>query len=234
MDRSIFVALSGALAQEKRLETASYNIANADTAGYKKQGDLFSVTFTDALKAYPVSQGVDIDMTQGAVKRTGNPLDLAIMGSGFFVVNTPQGERFTRQGDFTVNAKGVLSTKEGYPVAGESGEILIVGNDVTINEAGGVSTEEMTEKMLSLVSFDENTKFVKQGQYFSVVGGSVNRSPEPGDIRIEQGQLEVSNVNSAKEMVNLIEIMRRYDSQSKMIQTLDEITKKTINDIGTF
>jgi flagellar basal-body rod protein FlgG len=234
MDRSIFVALSGAIAQEKRLEAASYNIANADTTGYKKQNDIFSAVFTDVLKAYPVSEGLQVDMTQGSVKNTGNPLDLAIMGNGFFVVKTPQGERFTRQGDFTVNSEGVLSTKEGYPVVGEGGDIKIVGQDVVVTESGGVSTEEMTETLLSLVSFDETTKFVKQGQYFSVVKGSVNRSPELGEIRIEQGQLEASNVNAAKEMINLIEIMRRYDNQTKMIQTLDDITKKTINDIAAF
>ncbi len=236
MDRSIFVALSGAIAQEKRLETASYNIANADTAGYKKQSNLFSVTFTDALKAYPVSEGLKVDMTQGGLKSTGNPLDLALMGNGLFVVKTPQGERFTRQGDFTVNGEGVLSTKEGYPVVGEGGEIIIEGEsrEIVINEYGGVSTEDMTEKLLTIVGFDENTKFVKQGQYLSVVAGSVNRSPVEGEIRVEQGQLEVSNVNAAKEMINLIEIMRRYDNQSKMIQTFDDITKKTINDVGSF
>lgn len=234
MDRSIFVALSGAMAQEKRLETASYNISNADTVGYKKQDNLFSATFTDALKAYPVDDGIEVDMTQGAIRVTGNPLDMAIMGDGFFVVNTPQGERFTKQGDFTVNAEGVLSTKEGYPVVGEGGEIRIVGDEVTVTEFGGISTEEMPEKMLTLVSFDENTKFLKQGQYYSVSEGRVNRSPAAGELRIEQGSLEGSNVNSAKEMINLIEIMRRYDTQSKMIQTLDDITKKTINDVGNF
>ncbi len=235
MDRSIFVALSGAMAQQKRLETASYNISNADTAGYKKQGNVFSAIFTDALKAYPVDDGNEVDMTQGAIRNTGNQLDMAIMGNGFFVVKTPQGERYTRQGDFAVNAEGILSTKEGYPVLGEGGEIRIIGEKIVVNEAGEVSGgKKMPKNQLSLVSFDENTKFTKEGQYYSVLSGGVNKTPALGEISVVQGNLEVSNVNAAKEMVNLIEIIRRYDSQGKMIQTLDDMTKKAINDIGAF
>ncbi|VAW37468.1 hypothetical protein MNBD_DELTA02-466 [hydrothermal vent metagenome] len=235
MDRSIFVALTGAMAQQKRLETASYNISNADTVGYKKQANVFKAIFTDAIKAYPVDSGSRIDMTQGAVRNTGNQLDMAIMGDGFFVVKTPQGERYTRQGDFVVDADGILSTKEGYPVLSEDGEIRIVGENIVVNEAGEVSGgKKMPRKTLSLVSFDENTRFTKEGQFYSVASGSVDKTPAPGDISVVQGYLEVSNVNAAKEMVNLIEISRRYDSQSKMIQTLDDMTKKTINDIGAF
>ncbi len=235
MDRSIFVALTGAMAQQKRLETASYNISNADTAGYKKQANVFSAAFTDALKAYTVDDGSEVDMTQGALRNTGNQLDMAIMGNGFFVVKTPQGERYTRQGDFAINAEGVLSTKEGYPVLSDGGEIRIIGEKIVVNEAGEVSGgKKMPKRTLSLVSFNEKTKFMKEGQYYSVVGGSVDKTPAPGDISVVQGNLEVSNVNAAKEMVNLIEIIRIYDSQGKMIQTLDDMTKKTINDIGAF
>ncbi len=236
MDRSIFVALTGAMAQQKRLEVASYNISNADTTGYKKQANLFQATFTDALKAYPVDDGIDIDMTQGAIKKTGNKLDLAIMGDGFFVIKTPQGERYTRQGDFTINSDGTLTTKEGFPVLGEKGEIQIMGKDkeLVVNDAGGISTKNMPQQMLSLVSFNADTKFIKEGQFYTVTEGSVNKNPALGDLHIAQGNLEVSNVNAAKEMVNLIEIIRNYDSQSKMIQALDDLTKKTINDVGAF
>jgi len=174
-------------------------------------------------------------MTQGAVRNTGNQFDMAIMGNGFFVVNTPQGERYTRQGDFTVNAEGILSTKEGYPVSGEGGEIQIIGEKIVVNEAGEVSGgKKMPKKQLSLVSFDDDTKFIKEGQYYSVLSGGVNKTPALGEIAVVQGNLEVSNVNAAKEMVNLIEIIRIYDSQGKMIQTLDDIAKKAINDIGAF
>ncbi len=236
MDRSIFVALTGAMAQQKRLEVASYNIANADTTGYKKQANLFQATFTDALKAYPVDDGIDIDMTQGAIRNTGNKLDLAMMGDGLFVVKTPQGERYTRQGDFTINLDGILTTKEGFPVLGEGGEIRITGKDteIVVNDAGGISTKNMPQKMIRLVSFGADTKFIKEGQFYTVTEGSVNKNPALGDLQIVQGNLEVSNVNAAKEMVNLIEIIRNYDSQSKVIQTLDDMTKKTINDVGAF
>jgi len=236
MDRSIFVALTGAMAQQKRLEVASYNISNADTTGYKKQANLFQATFTDALKAYPVDDGIDLDMTQGSLRNTGNKFDLAIMGDGFFVIKTPQGERYTRQGDFTISPDGTLTTKEGFPVLGAGGEIQIIGKDkdIVVNGAGGISTKNMPKTMLSLVSFDKDTKFIKEGQFYTVTGGSVNKNPALGEIIVVQGNLEVSNVNAAKEMVNLIEIIRNYDSQSKMIQTLDEMTKKTINDIGAF
>ncbi|MFQ5736249.1 MAG: flagellar basal-body rod protein FlgF [Thermodesulfobacteriota bacterium] len=234
MDRGIFVALSGAKLHEKRLEVLTYNLANVNTAGFKKQKPLFE----DAMPApygprtYSVMKGVMTDMSQGVAEQTGRPLDVALKGDGFFSVDTPAGVRYTRDGSFAIGADGALVTKEGHPVMGEKGAIKLTSPDVTIDNAGvlkgpgGVKIDT-----LKLASFKNTADMRREGSYFVASPGAKEVPVDPSTA-VQQGYVEVSNVNAVRAMTTMIEAQRSFEMQTKMIQALDELTKKAIDEVG--
>ncbi len=234
MDRAIYVALSGVMMQERRLDVTTYNIANADTTGFKRESPLFATILSDMVRTYPVESGVDIDLSQGAFRNSGNPLDVAIQGKGFFVVKTPWGERYTRQGSFTLDPDGTLVTQDGYPVLGEQGEIRVLGPSVTIDEDGYVASDRALFGRLKVVSFADGADVRREGSFFRVDDADVVDGVLGAGVRVLQGYVESSNVNPVREMATMIEVMRRYETQTKMIQTLDEMTKKAIKDVAGF
>ena len=191
---------------------------------------------------------------QGSLKQTENPFDMALESEGFFVVDTPAGERLTRNGSFHLGPEGILVTKEGFPILGESGPIAIKENNFIIDQDGRVyENDEFPDDPQRLISLIENewgeTAFVDRVRLESVPnvrylrkqGSSLwTATDESGDQfslegdgrpRIHQGFLEASNVNPVTEMVEMIEVNRAYEANQKVLQAQDESTGRLISGV---
>jgi len=236
-----FSSVSGGAAHEIWLEKVTNNLANVNTAGFKGDRPSFeSFLFRAAgdkrdMGGYPslslVKIDDGIDMSQGAVKKTGNPLDVAIEGDGFFVIQTPRGKRYSRSGSFTMNSDGILTTSEGHPVMGEGGEIKVAGGKIVITNEGDVVVDGNRAGRLKAIAIGDERYLEKAGDnLFRLAQGGDEIEAE--DLRFIQGALEASNVNVVKEMTRLINISRAYEAYQKVIQTIDAITSKTINEVG--
>lgn len=173
-----------------------------------------------------------VDFTQGELKATHNPLDIAISGKGFFEISTPAGMRYTRDGSFKLNSEGTLVTDEGFEVVGLNGKITGLRGDIGINEFGEVMMDGEIVDKISLFH-------PKRDEFLKKVGGNLYRYDT--DIKDEersiegslmQGFLEGSNVNAVTEMVKMIEIYRNYESAQRLIRSYDDVLAKSVNDIG--
>ena len=179
------------------------------------------------------------DFTHGSLKNTGNDFDLALAGDGFFCVQKPDGVHYTRKGNFTLNAEGVLVTGNGYPVVGDGGEIEVKGSEnphqfkkFTVDEEGNVSVDGKQVGSLRIVNFPEPGKLMKMGD---TLFKAAENSPPPvkaEDFKVSQGFVELSNVDVVKMMTEMIEVLRGYESYQKVIRTADEASSKSINEVG--
>lgn len=176
------------------------------------------------------------NFTQGSFEETGNPLDLGIEGNGFFRINTPQGEMYTRNGNFTLNANGEIVTKEGYPLMGQYGSIMIEGEfqtaDFRIAEDGAVILKGEFIDQIDVLNITNVNELRKYGEgYYQIAEGSEVKT-EAFQGKIMQGYLETSNINAIEEMVDMISILRLYEANQKVVQAYDEILQKAVNEIG--
>lgn len=218
--------VQGGLRQEKQFEITANNIANANTAGFKK--DMLS--FSDMLSSH-----MNTDFSEGPVQNTGNKLDVAIMGSGFFKVQTENGVRYTRSGNFTLDTTNTLVTQSGNPVLGTGGPIVIDGSDVVIDETGNVRVGDTTAGILAVVDFDSYENLKKDGNtLFSPAGDTPLQETEPERITVKQGALEMANITTVKEMAQMIRTERLYQTYQKMLQTFDELNATAATKIGQF
>lgn len=244
----IYEVLSGALTQEKRLEVITNNLANVNTVGFKKDRPLFEEIHPLGADPAPSGSGVspvpvyaalrDIipDLSAGPIRTTGEPLDVAVEGEGFFSIQTPQGVRYTRGGSFTLDAQGQLVTQSGFPVLGTGGPITLPPGSVNIDSDGKISVKgtevgaQATEvDTLPIVQFPESVRLKKVGETLFEANGAGAPSIEG---RLLQGALEGSNVNPVEEMISMIQVSRLYESAQKAIQTADEVASKAANDVG--
>jgi flagellar basal-body rod protein FlgG len=205
-----------------------------------------------------IGTGVELNelytvFTQGAMKETGNFFDLALEGKGFFSVATPEGEKYTRNGSFTLGKEGLLLTGEGFPVMGENGPIAIKKNNFVVDQDGRVfqngtfsgdperlvSLEENEWENLEyvdrlrLVDFEETRYLRKQGNSLwqdTYESGSAVPITQEGLIKVRQGFLESANVNPVTEMVKMIEVNRAYEANQKSIQTHESLAGRLINE----
>jgi len=235
-----YSSVSGGTASEIWLEKVTNNLANVNTPGYKADHPSFDSYFVSkpevkngmastSVSIIGVNDGVDV--TEGSFKPTGNPLDLAIEGEGFFVIDTPAGTRYTRNGTFTLNSEGLLTTNEGFSVMGEGGEMDVSGKDILVAEDGKVVVDGRQAGKLRVVSFADDRLLKKEGSsLFSLMPGGVEMDSEEGGI--VQGGLEMSNVNVVIEMTRLISIQRAYESYQKVIQAMGDMSTKATNEIG--
>lgn len=224
------------IAQQQRLNQVSNNLANADTAGYKKE----SVTFDEMLynvtrNRQRVGKALNIltNQEQGVMEQTGNPLDVAIAGNGFFKVETPQGIRYTRAGNFELSADGQLKMPNGAVVIGENGPVVVDGTKkVTIDRAGRISTDGQVVNRLSIVTFADLRDLQKAGEnLFRPKDAAIEEQAASG-AEVKQGFIEKSNVNTIEEMTQLIDLHRAYEGQQKMISALDDINNLAISRVG--
>ena len=251
MSYGLYAAVSGSMVQEKRMEILSNNLANVNTSGFKEDRPIFrefynkvqnTIMLTDTASqgssmlaqkmnmGYLTFSGVKTDFSAGDMKYTGNPLDIAINGPGFFVVDTPRGELYTRMGNFSLNDKGELITHGGYTLKGKGKSIKIEGTEITIDRKGAVTVDKVEVDTLKLVDFEDYTALRKVGDnLFEDSGGNVRKAEE---CEIKHRTLELSNINIVKEMVKMIDVLRLYESYQKVIQSLDETTSRATREVG--
>jgi flagellar basal-body rod protein FlgF len=229
--------VQGMQAQWHRQEVLANNLANVSTPGFKRD-DLLIVPAGVAPPAGAVPlPGGDvtvaqwIDFSQGPIRETGRDLDAALSGPGFFVVETPGGERYTRAGGFDVGPDGSLVTSSGLRVLGEKGPITVRSGRVTIGEKGEVRDDGRPVDTLRVVEFPEATRFVKEGGGLLAASDPAAGTPAT-TAQVIPGALEAANVNSVEAMVNIIEVLRTYESYQRAIQALDEVDRYAANDLG--
>ena len=229
----LYVLAAGGERAKEQLDIITNNIANVNTPGFKRimmeefsqhipnnRGDSYN------LLVFPRFKQTDVILTQGSLRRTGNPLDVALKGSGFFAVRTRAGEVYTRNGHFFLDSNGRLVDQNGNPVLDISGREIVLTSEtgITITEDGVVYDGDRKAGVLKIVDFAS----VKPlgNSYYQGVG-----QPQATDAAVLQGYLEDSNVNPVKEMVKLIEAQRRFEIYGNLIRSLDQMNLRS-NEIG--
>lgn len=217
MDSGFYAACTGLLAKTDALELTANNMANLNTTGYKAQLEFYSSLeasmgsrrlspLNQAVNDYGVLGGTAVDMKTGEFQKTGNDLDLAVEGSGFFVVQTPAGIRYTRNGNFHTDNAGRLLTATGDAVMGEQGPVELPGGAITISSDGTISQQGAVVAELKLVTFKPGTSMAAEGNsYYQAPVGSEQPADDP---RLSQGMLESSNLNPVVAAVDLITLQR--------------------------
>ncbi len=266
--KGVYTALSGAMAQSQRLDTIANNLANVNTPAFKKDQQIFKEYLTANEKMPSVIQvpkvpasiesfydmqggdksfvdtaGTYTNFTQGSLRATGAPLDVAIDGSGFFEVATPQGVKYSRLGSFKLDGNGQLVTKDGHPVLKNAPEgtdpadrvFKITGQaPLTISDSGDVFEGDQIIGRIALVDIPKKDSISK-------IGGSLyefkkNALPEVTNVAnpsLKQGFIEMSNVNVVQEMTDMIATTRTFESTQKAIQAYDTMSDKLINTVGS-
>ncbi len=249
MLRSLYTAATGMLVQRKKMDVITNNITNIETNGYKRD-QLISRSFKDmlinrindpAVVSYSTvigsqNAGVHIDevatdFTQGNLEDTGRLSDLALQGPGFFAINTPGGERYTRDGSFSVNSEGYLVTADGNYVMGVSGKIRVGTGKFSVSDQGVVTVNGTPAGKLKIVAFADTAGLRKEGNNLYVNYNTQITAATAG-TSVKQGYIEGSNVDIAREMVDMISVSRMYETNQRMVKMLDESLDKAVNEVG--
>src|SRR5580692_1039008 len=249
MENALLIGLSRQTALERQLDVIANNIANVNTAGFKSDNSLFeeylntpahedNFVGSDRRVSFVQDRGTYRNMTQGAVDKTGNPLDVAIDGSAFLAVQTPGGERYTRDGGLQINPQGQLVTVAGNPVLGSGGPIVFqpTDHDINITPDGTVTVVEGTNRTdsirgkLRLVGFADAQKLLKEGLNLYTAGEGTAQPDTKSVVR--QGYLEKSNVNSVAEMSRMMEVTRAYTAISTLLQQQSDLHKTAIQQLA--
>ena len=218
-----------------RQEQTAANLANAGTAGFKRD-QLFTQEMvnaeagqTDPLR---LAQKQWTDFSAGAFEPTGNSLDFALQNRGFFVLSDDASEQYTRSGRFERNAEGLLVDALGRKVQGEGGDVTLPNGLVTVSRSGEISVSGAIVDKLRVVDF-EDPQSLRRAEGSAFVAGEDTSAPAPAnDPAIRQGFLELSNVNTVREMVDMIAIARAYEINARVLTTQDGTLRQTVNDIG--
>jgi flagellar basal-body rod protein FlgF len=210
------------------------NLSNSQTVGFKRDVPVFEALLSRSgpRRNVPGEIGQTVtSFTQGPLQQTGNPLDIAIEGEGFFKVLTPRGLRYTRAGNFKLDKDRRLVNGNGYPVLGGRGEVSLKGTQIVIEGNGAIKVDgQQVDKIVpvrlpdaALLRKEEQTLFCFEGE---------DEGIENGEARVVQGVLEMSNVDPVAEMVSLIDSIRSYETLIKITQSNDEMDGKAVNEIG--
>lgn len=250
MENSVLIGLSRQMTLERQIDVIANNVANVNTAAFKADKSLFQEFLTsgaqddsflggDRRTSFVLDRATFHDFSQGALELTKNPLDVAVDGNAFLVVQTPAGERYTRDGSLQINPQGQLVNASGHPVLGANGPIRFQPGDKDVNIAadGGISVLEGANKIdslrgkLRLVRFDQPQALRKEGSnLYAAADGAVAR-PDPAG-RVRQGYIEKSNVNAVAEMSRMIEVTRAYTQISAMLQQQGDLRKTAIEKLA--
>ncbi len=249
MIQGLYTAASGMIAVEGRQDIIANNIANTGTPGFKRQEPVqlgFYQIFNEQLRhpfhynrqAAPAG-GVKIvetfpQLASGTLRPTGNTLDLGLRGPGFMVVDTPGGERFTRSGEFTVDVDGHLATRDGYKVQSVAGAPIDVrGGAVVVAQGGGVTVDGVPAGQVRMVEFTAPERLERQGDSLYRASEAVRaQMTDASGTTIEQGQIEMSNVNVTLEMSKMMLGLRAYEANQRVIQTIDSTVGRMIDQVG--
>ena len=225
---------------QQRLATIAHNVANAATPGFKRSV-LRADAFASAMQAAALQTGegtVDntvastaLDLREGALRLTSAPLDIAVQGEGFIELSSTEGRLVSRGGSLRLDESGRLVTAQGHPVLGLKGEIRIAAapSAVSIDAAGKVHVNGQEQDQIRRVRFESTATLVPvEPGVYSAAGAT----EAPGDVALRSGYLEASNVNSAREMVQLMETARHYESMQRAIQAYDDVLGHTLRKLG--
>lgn len=239
MENALLVGLSRQMALARELDVIANNVANVGTNGFKARSTNFNEfiapnaraeTFPsrDRRLSYVIDRGTPVDMSTGALERTGSPLDIALQADHFLVVQTPQGERYTRAGSLDINARGQLVTQGGQPVMGEGGPIVFGAAESAprIAADGSVSSDQGLRGKIRLVRFDNPRALQSEGD--NVFSSTAPAQPAGPQARVETGAFERSNVRAVVEMTRLVEVQRAYQNMATLMAKTDELRGKAI------
>jgi flagellar basal-body rod protein FlgF len=219
--------VQGGLRQERKLEAVSNNLANADTNGFKKD----SISFDRQFKAM-----INKDFSQGNILTTGNPLDFALSGKGFFKIETQEGIKYTRNGNFTLDSNGILVDQNGNFVMGQAGAIAIDSDDVAkelaVNQNGEISLAGELVDTLDIVTFANLKNVERDAMNLLSYKGDTADEIQAEQAVVQHKALEKSNIKVVEEMVRMIDYHRMFETFTKSLMTFDEIDSKAINDVG--
>jgi flagellar basal-body rod protein FlgF len=240
MENALLIGLSRQMALGRELDVIANNMANVSTNGFRARQSRFveylmpgasadAFRRPDRAVSFVAEAGTALDVTGGPIERTGSPLDAAIKGDGFFVVQSARGERYTRNGAFSLNPQGQLITSDGDLVMGESGPIAFSPQEsgISIGADGVVSTDQGQRGKLRLVRFPDAQSLKNEGA--NLFSASVPPQPAGAAVRVEAGAVERSNVKPLLEMTRLMDVNRAYTNISSMIGRMDELRRTAIS-----
>jgi len=251
--QGIYTLVSGSKTLERQMEATANNLANVSTVGYKGDQPAFQQLFAQTMGTASESDeetfahhehlapytGVGTffvstadmgkNLSAGGMITTGNDLDFAVVSKdGFFSIATPQGERFTRAGNFRLNQDGQLVSSDGYPVNGKEGPIKIEGSDIRLGEDGTVLVDGERAGGLKLVTFPFPSRLMKMGGAMFAPDDAENAPRILEDPQLAQGMVEMSNVDAVQEMVRMIQANRAYTTTQKALTSADEMNRSAI------
>ncbi|MBI1406809.1 MAG: flagellar basal-body rod protein FlgF [Caulobacter sp.] len=241
MDNTLYVSLSRQMTLRREMDVIANNISNSDTTGFKVES-LMVRTEAQAPAAmtgdpnpvkFVLDDGVARDFSQGPLRKTGGDFDLAIEGKGFFKVNTAAGERFTRDGQFTLSPDGRLTTQAGDPVMGDGGEIVVdpAKGPVAIAADGTVSQAGERIARVGVFAFDDRSVLAKdQNNLLKNVSNAQPTTDTASQVR--QGMLEGSNVNPILQITRMIEVSRAYEGVVKAMENTADLSRRAVERLG--
>jgi flagellar basal-body rod protein FlgF/flagellar basal-body rod protein FlgG len=239
MDSGFYAACAALMARSQALDVVANNLANTSTPGYRAEHNIFRSFLASAsgrlgsnlnlaVNDYGILGGNQMDLTQGNLNHTGNDLDFAVQGPGFFLVQTPTGPFYTRNGNFQVSPQGQLITAEGDPVMGEEGIIQIVGGPVDVSPDGTISVNGAVAGKMKLVEFPAGTPLESSGRtYYSAPRNSAVAATKSS---IAQGTLEDSNVNPVASAVELVSVQRYAEMMQRALKMFDSELNRIATD----
>jgi flagellar basal-body rod protein FlgF len=250
MQNALLVGLSRQVALGRQLDVIANNIANLNTTAFKSDGALFEAYISPGARAGDQSaadsqvnfvrdRATWVDWSQGALKRTGNPLDLAIEGKGFLAVETAKGERYTRNGSLKINTQGQLVTSAGDPVLGDNGPIIFqrADRDIKISKDGTISVraadtnDDVTRGRLRVVGFENVNQLQKDGNSYFAAPERVTPDPDKQSV-VLQGAVESANISSVLEMTHMIQVTRSYAQTATLLSQQSELQNAAIDKLA--
>lgn len=243
MENPSYIALSQQMALRRQMDVIATNIANVSTPGFKADRIMFaellagkapypsSATGTRPGLSFVNEVGMLRDTSDGGMTQTGNPLDLALNGSGYFVVDTPSGPRYTRQGAFRLNQDGRIVTPDGYPLLDAQNRPIAIRPGETrieISTKGAVTTESGEVGRIQIAQFENEQAMRKIGAGLY----ETDQTPIAGDAEVRQGMIENSNVKAVKEITTMMDILRRYQTAQKILDQEHDLERKAIDKLS--
>jgi len=242
MDPMSVLAAGGIRSRMESLDLLANNLANASTTGFKVDREFYSLFTGDREEAdeegnkstVPLIDKRWTDFSQGVLQTTGNPVDMALEGKGFFTVNGPSGPLYTRNGSFQVSPAGILTTADGYPVRSRSGGTIKIDSALAleITPDGNIQQGGATIGQLDVVNFANTMSLSKQGSNYYQNGDPKMVPSAAADVQVHQGQLESSNVNTPGSAVQLVGVMRQFEMLQKAIKLSMDMDQKGISEVA--
>ncbi|MBE6913475.1 MAG: flagellar hook-basal body complex protein [Ruminococcaceae bacterium] len=249
MIRGLYTAATGMAVQREKMDIVTNNIVNAETTGYKAD-TMFTQNFNAVMLERINDPNVNIigtdvgrysfgshitekltNFSQGSLEETNRPTDIAIDGEGFFVIETLDGERYTKAGNFTVNREGYLITQDGDYVLGDNGRIMVGAGDFRIDFNGNVTGDGVPVNSIRIVRAEDPTALRKQGDSLYYLYGGAAMVDDNASV-VRQGFQENSNVNIADELVEMITLYREYEASQRAVIMNDETLGMAVNKLG--